>query len=149
MTGQKPLRPGDRVTDLPLTQDASLVFIGHVETPWRAPSDCPKQGQSDGPVCTLVLNPAWDMALAGIENHPVLDVLYWLHRSRRDLLLQNPRHRAQAEGTFALRSPARPNPIGLARVTLLSRDGPRVAVQGLDCVTGTPLIDIKPARCHH
>ena len=50
-------------------------------------------------------------------------------------------------GTFALRSPARPNPIGTSMVALLGIEGATLRVRGLDCVDGTPLIDLKPDRC--
>ena len=76
-------------------------------------------------------------------------MLYWLHRSRRDLVLQSPAHADRPRGTFALRSPVRPNPIGLARVRLLRREGATLVVRGLDCLDGTPLLDIKPDRCPH
>ncbi len=52
----------------------------------------------------------------------------------------------RTRGTFALRSPVRPNPIGIARVPLVRRDGPVLIVRGLDCLDGTPLLDLKPER---
>ena len=100
-----------------------------------------------GPDCTIVLNMPWDQALDGIEQFERLDILYWLHQSRRDLVLQNPKHAEAPRGTFSLRSPIRPNPIGLSNVQLVRRDGTRLIVRGLECVSGTPLIDIKPDRC--
>lgn len=88
----------------------------------------------------------WVAALAGIEEFERLEVLYWLHLSRRDLVLQSPRSDGAARGTFSLRSPARPNPIGTQIVTLLRVEGADVFVRGLDCVDGTPLLDMKPER---
>lgn len=143
------LRAGEIATGAPLPADAALAFIGRIETPWAARADCPKQGDPEGPDCALVLAPEWAPALDGIETAEWLDVLYWLHLSRRDLLVQVPRHAPQPKGTFALRSPVRPNPIGLAKVRLMRRAGNRLVVKGLDCVTGTPLIDLKPDRCGH
>ena len=141
------LRPGEQALDLPGPSDAVLRFIGHVETPFATRDQCPRQGDPDGPVCTLVVLPVWQAALAGLDRFETLDVLYWLHQSRRDLATQSPRGDGRTVGTFALRSPVRPNPIGLARVRLVGIDGPRVAVRGLDCLSGTPLVDIKPDRC--
>lgn len=141
------LRPHEIAAQAPLPADAALAFIGHIETPWARREDCPKQGSPEGPECALVLAPDWAPALDGIEGTEWLDVLYWLHLSRRDLLVQAPRHAAGPKGTFALRSPVRPNPIGLARARLIRRAGNRLVVRGLDCVNGTPLIDIKPERC--
>ena len=77
----------------------------------------------------------------------MLDILYWLDQSRRDLVKQSPKSDGATTGTFALRSPVRPNPIGLSKVRLIQREGASLFVQGLDCLDGTPLIDIKPDRC--
>jgi tRNA-Thr(GGU) m(6)t(6)A37 methyltransferase TsaA len=67
-----------------------------------------------------------------------------MDRARRDLMLQSPRHYRERRGTFALRSPARPNPIALSVVRLLGIDHNKLTVVGLDCLDNTPLIDIKP-----
>lgn len=141
------LREHEIAVETPMPADATLTFIGRIETPWARREDCPRRGRPDGPDCTLVLDPPWDRALAGIEGFEFLDVLYWLHESRRDLLVQNPSHSDRVRGTFALRSPVRPNPIGLSRVRLVRRAGNRLVVRGLDCIDGTPLLDIKPETC--
>lgn len=132
---------------LPPPGDAALQFIGHIETPFHRRDQCPRQGRPDGPECALVVKDAWVPALKGLETFETLDVLYWLHQSRRDLVTQSPKSDGQTTGTFALRSPVRPNPIGLSRVALVRIDGARVIVRGLDCLNGTPLLDIKPNRC--
>lgn len=147
MTETSP-RPHELATDRPLRADATLTFIGRARTPWAGREDCPRQGSVDGPECRIELDPPWEAALAGIEGFETLDVLTWLDRARRDLLLQAPRHGdGLPRGTFALRSPVRPNPIGLCRVRLVRRDGPVLLVRGLDCLDGTPIVDIKPERC--
>jgi tRNA-Thr(GGU) m(6)t(6)A37 methyltransferase TsaA len=71
-------------------------------------------------------------------------VLYWMDKARRDLVVQAPRHYAESRGTFALRSPVRPNPIAASVVRLIRLDGNTLDVTGLDCMDGTPLLDIKP-----
>lgn len=142
-------RPGERATDAPLAADASVAFIGRIRTPWTERAACPRQGRPDGPECRIEVAPPWEAALDGIEAFESLEVLYWLDRSRRDLLVQTPGHGGGPRGTFALRSPVRPNPIGLSRVRLIRRDGPVLTVRGLDCLDGTPLVDLKPDRCHH
>src|SRR5262249_20888954 len=68
----------------------------------------------------------------------------WMGRSRRDLVLQVPRHYGVGRGTFALRSPARPNPIAMSVVRLSRVEGTKLSVVGLDCLDETPLLDIKP-----
>ena len=72
-----------------------------------------------------------------------LVVLYFMDQARRDLLVQAPRH-GERRGTFALRSPVRPNPIAMSVVRLVRIEGTTLTVVGLDCLDGTPLIDIKP-----
>ena len=149
MPGTQAIRPHERATDTELRRDASLTFIGHIETPWVRREDCPHQGDAEaGPECTITVADPWVPALEGVERYPSLDILYWLHLSRRDLVLQNPRHGDSARGTFSLRSPVRPNPIGVSTVRLIRCEGNRLIVRGLECVSGTPLIDIKPDRCH-
>lgn len=127
--------------------DAVLRFIGSIRTPWADRGDCPRQGRLDGPECRLVLDPVWHEALKGLEGYEMIEVLYWLDRSRRDLIRQSPRSDGTTIGTFALRSPVRPNPIGTSLVRLMRIEGGTLFVRGLDCLDGTPLLDIKPDRC--
>ncbi len=133
--------------DLPPPGDAQLRFIGRIRTPFADRDSCPRQGRIDGPECRLVLEPVWEASLAGLEDYAFIEVLYWLDRSRRDLATQSPKDDGLTVGTFALRSPVRPNPIGTSLVKLERIEGAEVVVRGLDCIDGTPLIDIKPDRC--
>jgi tRNA-Thr(GGU) m(6)t(6)A37 methyltransferase TsaA len=71
-------------------------------------------------------------------------LLYWMDQARRDLLVQSPHHHHERRGTFALRSPARPNPVAASVARLVRIEGNRLSVVGLDCLDNTPLIDIKP-----
>jgi tRNA-Thr(GGU) m(6)t(6)A37 methyltransferase TsaA len=138
------IRPCEIAIDLPPQFDASLYFIGRIRTPWSRREDCPKNARESDAVCTLEIDPRWAQALAGVESCTHLVVLYWMNRSRRDLVLQMPRHYREGRGTFALRSPARPNPIAMSVVRLLRREGTSLSVAGLDCLDDTPLLDIKP-----
>ncbi len=131
----------------PEPDDARLQFIGRIRTPWKERGACPRQGRPDGPECTVEVFEPWVPALSGLENNDRVELFYWLDRARRDLVIQNPAHSDGTSGTFALRSPVRPNPIGTSLVELIAIDGPRLVVRGLDCLDGTPLIDIKPERC--
>lgn len=144
------IRPGETAVELPPAEDAALRFIGRIRTPFPTREDCPRQGDPEnGPDCRIEFDPLWEPALEGIEKFSIIEVLYWLDRSRRDLLTQSPRRDGATRGTFSLRSPVRPNPIGLSRVRLLRREGAVLVVRGLDCLDGTPLLDIKPDRCDH
>jgi tRNA (Thr-GGU) A37 N-methylase len=67
-----------------------------------------------------------------------------MDKSRRDLVLQVPHHYGTGRGTFALRSPARPNPIAMSVVRLVGVEGTNLKVVGLDCLDNTPLVDLKP-----
>ena len=88
----------------------------------------------------------WAAALAGLDRYQRAEVIYWLHLSRRDLVLQSPANDGTVHGTFSLRSPVRPNPLGTSIVQIVAIEGATVLVQGLDCLDGTPLLDIKPDR---
>lgn len=141
------IRSGEVLNDADVRPDAVVQFIGTIRTPYTTRDLCPRQGAITGPECILEIDPAWEAALTGIERFEHVDVLYWLHQSRRDLVLQSPKRDGNAVGTFALRSPVRPNPIGLSRVHLIRREGACLIVKGLDCLDKTPLVDIKPNRC--
>jgi tRNA-Thr(GGU) m(6)t(6)A37 methyltransferase TsaA len=140
------LRPGEMTVTLPPSPDAGVFFIGAIHTPWKSRAECPKRGSADGPICSIIVNELWRPALAGLDAHRRIQVLYWMHHARRDVVLQLPYRTRQLVGTFALRSPLRPNPIASAIVDLVAIDQSTVQVRGLDCVDGTPLIDLKPER---
>jgi tRNA-Thr(GGU) m(6)t(6)A37 methyltransferase TsaA len=141
------IRRNEVVVEAPTPVDAGLVFIGAIRTPWTSRLDCPRQGRRDGPICRIEVHELWVGALDGIEQFEQIEVLYWLHESRRDLVSQSPANDGETRGTFSIRSPARPNPIGTSIVTLVSRQGGTLNVRGLDCLDGTPLLDLKPDRC--
>jgi tRNA-Thr(GGU) m(6)t(6)A37 methyltransferase TsaA len=140
------IRPGEEAVDLPAGSDAGVYFIGRIRTPWLKRADCPKRGTSDGPVCAIVVDERWCQGLEGVEAFPRLQILYWMHQARRDLVRQVPRSHGRASGTFALRSPVRPNAIASSIVDVVDVVGNTIRVRGLDCLDGTPLIDIKPYR---
>jgi tRNA (adenine37-N6)-methyltransferase len=137
------LRPGEVAVAPPAQTDAGLCFIGTIHTPWKRRADCPKRGSFEGPLCTVVVDPRWQEALTGIADYRRIQVLYWMHDARRDLVLQTPSG-GHTTGTFALRSPVRPNPIASSVVELVAVRGATLEVRGLDCIDGTPLVDLKP-----
>jgi tRNA-Thr(GGU) m(6)t(6)A37 methyltransferase TsaA len=138
------LREGEVAVELPERFDAPLYYIGRIHTPWKRRDDCPKNPRESDAVCTIVVDPRWTAGLSGLETVSHVVVLYWMHRARRDLVLQAPRHYAERRGTFALRSPVRPNPIAVSVARLIGIDGNTLSVVGLDCVDDTPLLDLKP-----
>jgi tRNA-Thr(GGU) m(6)t(6)A37 methyltransferase TsaA len=138
------LRDGEIAVDLPAQADAALYFIGRIRTPWKRREECPKNAGESHEVCTIEFDSRWAEGLKGLETVTHVILLYWMDQARRDLVLQSPRHYAERRGTFALRSPARPNPIALSVARLLRVDGNKLTVIGVDCLDGTPLLDIKP-----
>jgi tRNA-Thr(GGU) m(6)t(6)A37 methyltransferase TsaA len=144
------LRPGEVTVALPQQFDGGIYFIGRIRTPWMKRSECPKQGDPDnGPVCRIEIDRRWQDALDGVERHQTFQILYWMDQARRDLVRQSPRSDGHTRGTFSLRSPVRPNPIASSVVRLVGREGSVLLVRGLDCLDGTPLIDVKPIVCDH
>ena len=147
MVRESEIRVGEAAVDAPKPSNAGLVYIGRIRTPWTSRLETPRQGRHDGPVCRLEIFDPWVPALQGLDLYKTLEVIYWLHLSRRDLVLQSPKNDGQARGTFSLRSPVRPNPIGTSMVKLVGIEGSTVFVRGLDCLDETPLLDLKPDRC--
>jgi tRNA-Thr(GGU) m(6)t(6)A37 methyltransferase TsaA len=138
------IREGEVAVALPEDFDAGLYFIGRIRTPWTRREDCPHNSRESDALCTIALDARYTAALKDVETSSHLLILYWMDRARRDLVLQAPRHYGTQRGTFALRSPVRPNPIAASVVKLIKVDGNMLTVQGLDCLDGTPLLDIKP-----
>ena len=147
MTGENEIRAGELAVEMPKASHAGLVFIGTIRTPWKTREDTPRQGSYNGPVCRLEIFEPWVPALKGVDFYNHLEVIYWLHHSPRNLVLQSPKKNGLTRGTFSLRSPVRPNPIGTSIVKLVGIQGNAVLVRGLDCLDETPLIDLKPDRC--
>jgi len=144
MSEDMELRPGEVAVTPPAATDAGVYFIGTIRTPWKTRAECPRRGTPDGPVCSLDIAEPWRLGLTGLAGHRRVQVLYWMHHARRDLVLQTPWRTRVTTGTFALRSPVRPNPIASSLVDLVGVEGHVVLVRGLDCLDGTPLIDLKP-----
>lgn len=145
-------RPGDVRLSFPVgtgAGDAALVFVGRIRSPWPDRDSCPKnlrEARQRGQEAMAELDPPWRPGLEGLAGVSHIVLLYWMHDAPRDLIVQAPRHRPQPAGVFALRSPARPNPIAIAVVRLLELDmaAGRLRIDAIDCVDGTALLDIKP-----
>jgi tRNA-Thr(GGU) m(6)t(6)A37 methyltransferase TsaA len=142
-TAEPDIRPGEIAVALPDNFDAGVYFIGRIRTPWTKRSECPRNARGSDAVCTIELDPRYAAALEGVETCTHIVVLYFMDQARRDLVVQVSRHSGR-RGTFALRSPVRPNPIAMSVARLLRVEGTTLSVVGLDCLDGTPLIDIKP-----
>lgn len=119
--------------------------IGQIRTPYSDTHDIPKgfgaKHEAEG---VLELSPEFEPGLADIGGFSHLYVLWAFDRSEGFDLLATPPIDDRPHGLFATRSPRRPNPIGLTVVELISRDGPRLRVRGVDMLDGTPILDLKP-----
>jgi tRNA (adenine37-N6)-methyltransferase len=146
MVRENEIRQAEVAITPPAANDAGLIFIGRIGTPWTSRMVTPRQVRLDGPICTIEIYEPWVPALDGIEGYERIEVIYWLHLSRRDLVRQSPANDGTVRGTFSLRSPVRPNPLGTTIVKFVAIEGSKLLVRGLDCLDGTPLLDLKPDR---
>jgi tRNA-Thr(GGU) m(6)t(6)A37 methyltransferase TsaA len=124
--------------------------IGHIESALADPATAPKQGVEGAPDAWLVFDSAVAEGIRDLTAGSDIFVLTWLHLAQRDILAVHPRDdpRNPETGVFSTRSADRPNPIGLHRVRITEIDGLRARVQGLEAVTGTPIVDVKPVLTH-
>jgi tRNA-Thr(GGU) m(6)t(6)A37 methyltransferase TsaA len=120
--------------------------IGFVHSTLTRLEDAPMQGDEGAPEACLELTPQAAPGLMGIQPGDELIVLTWLHLAERDVLQVHPRGdlNRPLTGVFATRSPDRPNPIGLHRVTVLEVREQKLRVAPLEAIDGTPVVDIKP-----
>jgi tRNA-Thr(GGU) m(6)t(6)A37 methyltransferase TsaA len=145
-------RDGEEVLETdPATMapDGHVVFIGRIGSPWKTRGTCPKNmraARETGQRATLVIDAPYRGGLRGLEQASHVIILSWLQHAMRNLIVQKPRHASESKGVFALRSPARPNPVGVHVVRLVSLDIAcgRLELDAIDLLDGTPVIDLKP-----
>jgi tRNA-Thr(GGU) m(6)t(6)A37 methyltransferase TsaA len=127
--------------------DYTLRPIGHLRSALRDVESAPRQGNEGGPDAWLEIEPALSTALRGIAAGDELIVITWLHRAKREVLEVHPRGdpAVPLAGVFATRSPHRPNPLGLHRVTVREIAGSRLRVGPIEAIDGTPVVDVKIA----
>jgi tRNA-Thr(GGU) m(6)t(6)A37 methyltransferase TsaA len=124
-----------------------LSPIGVLRSSLTRREDAPRQGSEGAPDAWLEVAEAFAEGLAGLAVGDDLIVITWLHKAQRDTLQTHPRNdrTAPLTGIFATRSPDRPNPLGLHRVTVREIAGTRLKVGPIEAIDGTPIVDIKPA----
>jgi tRNA-Thr(GGU) m(6)t(6)A37 methyltransferase TsaA len=118
--------------------------IGRIHSPLHETSETPIQAAFSQIEGTVEVYPEYAVGLQDIEGFSHIILLYWFHKSEGYRLIVRPFLDQQEHGLFAVRYPARPNPIGISVVELLERHGSSLQVRGLDVLDGTPLLDIKP-----
>ena len=126
--------------------DYTLSPLGFLHSPLKSREEAPNQGCEGAPDAWLELNEAVAEGLEGIAVGDEMLLITWFHKSDRTVLKLHPRwdKTIPLTGVFATRSPDRPNPLGLHRVTVLAIDGRRLNVGPLEAIDGTPVVDIKP-----
>jgi tRNA-Thr(GGU) m(6)t(6)A37 methyltransferase TsaA len=128
----------------------SLYPVGFILSPLKHRDGAPKQGSEGAPDAWLEVNPAVTEGLDGIGVGDEMIIITWFHKAHRDKLKLHPRgdKTIPLTGVFATRSPDRPNPLGLHRVTVLEIDGNKLKVGPMEAIDGTPVVDIKPVLPH-
>lgn len=129
-----------------MTRVHELHPIGVVRSPLADRASAPRQGDEGAPNAWIELTASVAEGLEGIAAGDELVVITWLHEARRDVLKVHPRRDESRPlaGVFATRSPDRPNPLGLHRVTVLEIAPGQLKVGPLEAIAGTPVVDIKP-----
>ena len=123
-----------------------LSPLGFLRSPLKETGDAPMQGREGAPDAWLEVNASFAEGLEGIEVGDEIIVITWLHKAQRNILKVHPRddETLPLAGVFATRSPDRPNPLGLHRVTVREIAGERLKVGPIETIDGTPVVDIKP-----
>jgi tRNA-Thr(GGU) m(6)t(6)A37 methyltransferase TsaA len=136
---------------MPPVAPIEMTPIGVVRSTLRDRGAAPRQAFEGAPAAALEVDPEFAAALQAVTPGTELIVVTWLHEADRSALQVHPRddERIPLTGVFATRSPDRPNPIGLHRVTVLGIDPPAsVRVDALEAIDGTPILDLKVALKH-
>jgi len=126
--------------------DSTLSPLGFLHSPLKSREEAPNQGSEGAPDAWLEVNETVAVGLEGIAVGDEVLLITWFHKAHRNVLKLHPRwdKTIPLTGVFATRSPDRPNPLGLHRVTGLAIDGRRVKVGPIEAIDGTPVVDIKP-----
>ncbi|MET9273219.1 tRNA (N6-threonylcarbamoyladenosine(37)-N6)-methyltransferase TrmO [Kribbella sp. NPDC003557] len=129
-----------------MTGELVLRPIARVESSLRDRDEAPRQGDEGAPDAWAVFDEAVRAALADVAAGDELILITWFDRADRDVQTVHPRGDVSRPptGVFSTRSPDRPNPLGLHRVTVLARDDLRLQVRNLEALDGTPIVDVKP-----
>jgi tRNA-Thr(GGU) m(6)t(6)A37 methyltransferase TsaA len=124
----------------------TLKPIGVIRSRITRLEEAPPQGDEGGSEAWLELNTQVVQAATGLQIGDELIILTWLHLAQRYVLQVHPRGAADRPltGVFATRSPDRPNPIGLHRVSVLEIAEQRLRIAPIEAIDGTPVVDIKP-----
>lgn len=124
----------------------SIKPIGVIHSDLATREAAPKQGSEGGVEAWIEIHPPYAEGVEGIAVGKDILVLTWFHKALRKKLKVHPRgdKNRPLTGVFSTRSPDRPNPLGLHRVTVREISGNRLRVGPIEAIDGTPVVDIKP-----
>lgn len=124
-----------------------LYPIGEIHSDLRSLVDAPRQGSEGAPDAWLEIDPSYAQGLSRLVAETDVVVVTWLHHAERNVLEVHPRNdlAAPLAGVFGTRSPDRPNPLGLHRVTIREISGTRLRIGPIEAIDGTPVVDVKAA----
>lgn len=129
----------------------ALYAIGAIHSQLHELADAPRQGSEGAPDAWLEIDPGYARGLSRLAAGTDVIVVTWLHRSDREVLEVHPRNdlAAPLAGVFGTRSPDRPNPLGLHRVTIREIVGTRLRIGPIEAIDGTPVVDVKAVLLEH
>ena len=118
--------------------------IGVIRTPFKSSENTPIQSSKSDTKGHVYVAPEYIEALKSLDGFSHIILVYWFHRAKPPKMLQKPFLDTEEHGLFSIRSPSRPNPIGISTVKLINIEGTRLDFEGVDMLDETPLLDIKP-----
>ena len=120
-----------------------LKKIGIIHSVYESEDNVPRQGKYSDEKSVIEIFPEYIAALDGVEFLKSIIVLYWGDRADRNVLKSTPPFATLEKGVFSTRSPNRPNPIAICVCKILSIEGNKITVMGLDALNNSPVLDIK------
>jgi tRNA-Thr(GGU) m(6)t(6)A37 methyltransferase TsaA len=140
------MSPANKTSHAEPGRKPTLRPIGIIRSRLKKRAGAPMQGYEGAPDAWLEVKPFAVEALEGLVPGSEVIVITWFHRAKRDVLKVYPRSDRQRRltGVFATRSPDRPNPLGLHRVTVRKITKNRLRIGPIEAIDGTPVVDIKP-----
>jgi len=129
-----------------MSEDTEFIVksIGVIRTPFKSSDDTPIQSSKSNTKGHVEVLTEYLDALKSLDGFSHIILVYWFHRAKPPKMLQKPFLDTEEHGLFSIRSPSRPNPIGISTVKLISVEGTRLDIEGVDMLDETPLLDIKP-----
>ncbi|MHA1849651.1 MAG: tRNA (N6-threonylcarbamoyladenosine(37)-N6)-methyltransferase TrmO [Candidatus Thorarchaeota archaeon] len=121
-----------------------MKSIGVIRTPFKSSEDIPIQSSKSEVRGHVEIAPEYLDALKSLDGFSHIILVYWFHRAKPPKMRMKPFLDSEEHGLFSIRAPSRPNPIGISTVKLISIEGTRLDIEGVDMLDETPLLDIKP-----